>query len=168
MRHAEFDSLVDRYLDGALELSLAVQVEEHAAGCRRCGARLAAARVVLETLEAAAPARAPRGFTERVMDGVYREALRGAPAKPETAPRRSYRKLGLSFVITAAVLAASLFIPSAAYPGLLRPRGDMAVTEAEPGGAAVKGILAGAGLAVRGALHPAAGPGARVMGGPSR
>jgi hypothetical protein len=98
--------------------------------------------------------RAPRGFAGRVMDAVYRESLGARSRAPEAAgprvwPRatvsRLYRRLGWSFMLTAAVLAASLLIPHGAYPTLIRP-GD-------PGpSAAVQNALMGAGEAVQGAL----------------
>ncbi len=173
MRHAQADSLIERYVDGALEESLAEAVLAHARGCDRCSRRIAEARDLAAVLSAEPAGRAPRGFAEKVMDAVYREALRGAPgpaasavelapAEPApAAPRRVYRRLGLSFVLTAAVLTASLLIPFAAYPTLFRPHGA-----AGAGGALVKGMIVGAGLTVRGALHPA-GDGAYASPGGS-
>ena len=76
------------------------------------------------------PVRAPRGFADRVMDAVYRESLTGRSQDPEAAgprawPRatvsRLYRRLGWSFMLTAALLAASLLIPHGAYSTLIRP-----------------------------------------------
>ena len=112
-----------------------------------------------ESLERAAEdIHAPSGFADRVMSKVYREALAPrtvAAAQAATTARaagasRMYRRLGLSFVLTAAVLGASLLVPRAAYTGLLAPGGRPGVS----GGSteAVKSALDGAGSAVRGIL----------------
>jgi hypothetical protein len=107
-----------------------------------------------------ADVRAPRGFTDRVMSAVYREALSPQAAETTASPTvlRLYRRIGLSFMLTAAVLAGSLLVPKAAYPTLIAP--------AESGAAlgsgtttAVQGALAGAAMTVQGAL------GERLIGG---
>lgn len=106
-------------------------------------------------LLAADEARAPRGFGQRVMSAVYREALAGPPAKPAAdaasgSVSRLYRRLGLSFMITAAVLTASLLVPRGAYPTLI---GSAAGTALGTGpSAAVQRALTGAADAVQGAL----------------
>lgn len=109
---------------------------------------------------------APTGFARRVMDAVYKESLAG-PALPVRAaagrtlladalrasrPRvaRMYRRLGLSFMLTAVVLAASLLVPQGAYPMLIGSGSDAALG-AGPS-AAVQNVLVGAGHAVQSAL----------------
>jgi hypothetical protein len=126
--------------------------------------------------------RAPHGFTQKVMDAVYREALagrslpagaahvRGFPAGPAPAAvavrqgiralagslagrptvSRMYRRLGVSFMLTAAVLAVSLLLPHGGYPTLIRSGSNDALG-AGPS-AAVQSALIGAGHAVQGAL----------------
>ena len=98
------------------------------------------------------------GFADRVMDAVYRESLAGRSRTPEAAgprvwPRaavsRLYRRLGWSFMLTAAVLAASLLIPHGAYPTLIGTAG--AALESGPA-ATVQGALMEAGDLVQGAL----------------
>ena len=126
-------------------------------------------------LRAAPELRAPRGFSQRVMSAVYREALAGrsqvrgtaaaqaasaqAASAQATAARSSrlYRRLALSFMITAAVLMVSLLLPRGAYPTLI---GAAAGKALGPGpSAAVRTALSGAANAVQGAL------GERVIGG---
>jgi hypothetical protein len=120
-----------------------------------------------ELLEASRGAvRAPHGFARKVMDAVYRESLVGRTAVPSASARttllsdavrasrpmvgRMYRRLGLSFMLTAAVLAASLLVPHGAYTLLIGSGTDAALG---PGpSAAVQNALVGAGHAVRGAL----------------
>jgi hypothetical protein len=110
--------------------------------------------------------RAPRGFAGKVMDAVYRESLaaRALPRRmglrgsslaeavrshrPTVA--RMYRRVGLSFMLTAAVLAASLLVPHGAYSTLIGGGPDAALG-AGPS-AAVQRTLAGAGHAVQSAL----------------
>jgi len=112
-----------------------------------------------ERLESAGEeVRAPRGFAQEVMSAVYREALTGArspgpasqPLTAQAPATRLYRRLALSFVITAAVLTASLLVPRGAYPSLI---GAAAGTALGPGpSTAVQSALSGAAVAVQGAL----------------
>jgi hypothetical protein len=160
MRCAQVDRLVERLVDGALENSLAWRIEAHARSCLRCTGRIQTARGVVEGFTAPRE-RAPSGFSARVMDAVYREALAGAPrlaamekqpARSPGVPARMYRRLGLSLLLTAGVLTASLFVPRAAYPGLLGV--DFAAAGFSRGSsAAVRGALNGADSAVRGILR---------------
>jgi len=102
--------------------------------------------------------RAPRGFTDRIMDVVYREALAGGPgaaesvARPSRLPARVYRRLGLSFVLTAGVLAVSLFIPRTAYSTLVGT-GIAGAAFSRESTVAVRSALDGADNAVRGILR---------------
>ncbi len=169
MRCAQVDRHVERFVDGALVTSLAWRVEAHVRSCTRCAARVDAARALLKGFEASLD-RAPPGFAARVMEAVYREALAGGPrpavsdsreARAARMPARIYRRLGLSFVLTAGVLAASLFVPRAAYPGLLGT-GSAAAGLSRESSAAVRGALNGADSAVRGILR------AQVNGGSER
>jgi hypothetical protein len=111
--------------------------------------------------------RAPGGFARKVMDAVYRESLSARALPDRTAERRQgslvesirayrpsaarlYRRVGLSFMLTAAVLAASLLVPHGAYSTLIGGGPDAALG-AGPS-AAVQRTLAGAGHAVQSAL----------------
>jgi hypothetical protein len=93
-----------------------------------------------------------------VMDAVYREALvnRGVPVEKDRpasvrrAPSRMYRRLGLSFLLTAGVLAASLLVPRVAYPVLVG-RGDEGLSRGSS--VVVRSALNGAETAVRGILR---------------
>lgn len=104
--------------------------------------------------------RAPRGFANRVMDAVYKEALSGAPRRPgvqaqqpwrDPASSRLYRRIGWSLMVTAAVLAVSLLVPHGAYPTLVGAGSAEAALGAGPS-AVVQQALSGAGEAVQGAL----------------
>jgi hypothetical protein len=160
MRCARVDRLVELFVDGALETSLARRIETHARSCLRCAGRIQTARGVVEAFTAP-PERAPSDFTARVMDVVYREALAGGPrpavrqkrpAGSPGVPARMYRRLGLSLLLTAGVLTASLFVPRASYPGLLGV-GFAAAGFSRESDAAVRGALNGADTAVRGILR---------------
>ncbi len=95
--------------------------------------------------------RAPHGFTQRVMEAVHRESLAIRTTRPTVS--RMYRSLGLSFMLAAAVLAASLLVPHGAYPTLIGSGADAALG-AGPS-ATVQNALLGAGRAVQGALGEA-------------
>jgi hypothetical protein len=165
MRCAQVDPHVERFMDGVLDTALTRRIETHVRSCARCTARLDTARAVLGGL-AASLDRAPPGFATRVMDAVYREALAGRPrsvgsetagAPPSRMPARVYRRLGLSFLLTAGVLAASLFVPRAAYPSLLGTGSTAGFSR--DGSAAVRDALNWADSAVRGILREQANGG---------
>jgi anti-sigma factor RsiW len=157
MRCAEVRSLMEAFVDGSLGEEQTARIEAHAAGCQMCAQEISLARRLSIALSAPNPLRAPKGFADRVMAGVYRQALRGgslqvaaaseASAKRRRAPARIYRRMGLSFVVTAAVLAASLLVPRVAYPSLFAAResglgGTAVVREAMHGAdGVVQGIL---------------------------
>jgi anti-sigma factor RsiW len=146
-------SLLERYVDGDLDPPAAREVDAHAAACARCSARIAAARGIAHALSAEPPVAAPGGFFEKVMDGVYLQALQvteareGVRAGQAAAGSRFYRRLGLSMVLTAAVLGVSLFVPRASYMTLVGAGGTSAVTRGS--GSVVKIALHGAGSAVQ-------------------
>ena len=127
MRCRDVGPLADAFAEGRLPKDLAREIEHHAATCARCASLVLDARAVRAALSSAPHARAPRGFTDRVMTAVYRQALVGAAERREEAAKvraaATYRRLGISFVVTAGILAISLLVPRAAYTGLLTGRG---------------------------------------------
>ena len=100
------------------------------------------------------------------METVYREALAGPPrgmaatagAAGRPSPARAYRRLGISFMLTAGVLAVSLLVPRAAYPTLFGAQGSGVRLE-EGGAAVVRVALDGADSAVRDILREQANGG---------
>ncbi len=139
--------LSDAYVEGRLDPAHAKDLERHAASCTACAERIGQMRALREALLTAPAPRAPAGFGERVMAGVYRQALSGRPGRDERAVARGYRRLGLSFLVTAAVLAVSLLIPRTPYAKIL---GGPGITR--EGTVLVRGLLAGADDAVQKAL----------------
>ena len=111
---------------------------------------------------------APEGLLDGVMQAVYRESLRGFTALEEpAAAARTYRRIGWSFVLSAALVTAVLIAPT----GMLRaPQwsdGVARVLRADER-SVVRNVLAGVDRAVRGALRPAAAPEPAMQGGTSR
>jgi anti-sigma factor RsiW len=159
MRCAQVVSLVERYVDGALGAGQAARISAHEATCPRCAAQVQAAKELRDVLAAQPPIRAPRGFVSLVMDAVYREALAGSRAGVAQDGRSSaggctpapmYRRLGLSFLLTAGVLAASLLVPRVAYPSLVG-KGDAGLSHGS--NVVVQSALDGAETAVRAILR---------------
>ena len=167
MKCAQVERRVERFVDGAVEAAQARRIDSHLQSCARCRARVDAARALVNGLDVPAE-RAPAGFAARVMDAVYQEALRQSRRTSAAGPqsRRIYRRLGLSFLLTAGVLAVSLFVPHAAYNGLFGT-GSAAVAlsresdiSAQRGfGAAVQNVMGGADSVVRGILREQANGG---------
>lgn len=162
MRCARVDSLLDRYVDGTLNRAAASAVSKHLESCPRCPGRLAVARRLAAALASGQEAAAPPGFARRVMDEVYRQALRGTPVSTadqgmerdarEREGRRAgfYRRLGYTFMVSAGILAVSLLIPHASYLTLIR--GQHPGLEPATGSSVVQNVLVGAGRIVRGTL----------------
>jgi anti-sigma factor RsiW len=163
MRCAKVVLLIDRYVDGQLPPDRTETVGTHERGCARCARRVAAARRLAGFLGTQHALRAPAGFHERVMDAVYREALKGSPAGQQSAEPaaaagspssrlRTYRRLGLSFMLSAVVLTVSLVLPRGLYPGMIRPE-SVAAGLSRGAPSAVKDALDGAGRAVQETLY---------------
>ena len=158
MRCAQVGPLVERYVDGALDTARAARIAAHAETCARCRARIDAARTLQGILAVGPALHAPRGFASAVMDAVYREALVHGGVRAEKdertptgrAPSPMYRRLGLSFLLTAGVLAASLLVPRGAYPSLVG-RGEAGLSRGS--NVVVRSALDGAETAVRGILR---------------
>jgi anti-sigma factor RsiW len=151
MRCGKADGLIEAYVDGRLPAPLAAEMERHLVSCARCRVRVETARHVASSLAGEPAVRAPEGFADRVMNAVYNAALAGAPepergGRPVRIPARSFRRMGFSFILSAAVLAVGLFIPEAAYPRL---------AALEDAGGVVKNMMDGAERVIQGALRSA-------------
>ncbi len=190
------DALIERYADGVLPPQSMEAVRRHLGACPRCARRAEAAGRIAEALRGEPAVRAPLGFADSVMEAVYREALGNGATEAQTdkenqnAPRPAqgrarpaeprggtpplgmseagllYRRLGLSFVFTAAVLAASLLVPSLSYARIINMEAMSTNAFAKP--SLVKGILDGAGSAVRGTLGSPGGRVSMYEGGASK
>jgi anti-sigma factor RsiW len=161
MKCAQVERLVDALVDGRLAGGQRAAVEEHAAGCERCTRSIRRAREIREAFRVSPAVRAPAGFAERVMARVYQQALREVPLSADRArageqgvaaaarAARAYRRMGLSFLLTAGVLAVSLLIPRIAYPAIVGRQGTQIAQGSE---SVVRGLLSGAEHTDRGAL----------------
>jgi anti-sigma factor RsiW len=148
--------LLERYVDGRLEPPRAAGVSAHVASCSRCAKRLAAARRLAEALGSPTTVVAPTGFRSRVMNEVHRLAMTGYPTRAAADHRemqrgRFYRRLGLCFMLSAAVLSVSLIIPRASYPTIFASR-TVAADLSTGGAPIVRMTMAGAARVVRGTL----------------
>ncbi len=166
------DALIERYVDGVLPPQSMEAVRRHLSACPRCAHRSEAAGRIAKALRGEPAVRAPLGFADSVMEAVYREALgsgAGAAAPEQAGPPAAgpfYRRLGLSFVLTAAVLGASLLVPSLSYARIIKMETMSTIDFAKP--SLVKGILDGAGSAVRGTLGSPGGRVSMYEGGASK
>jgi hypothetical protein len=97
--------------------------------------------------------RAPATLLGNVMEAVYRESLRGGAAIEEPAvAARAYRRIGWSFVLSAALVAAVLVAPL----GGIRPsalEGRVRGALRGEGQSLVRSALVGADVLVQGALR---------------
>ncbi len=149
--------LLERYADGRLAPRMTRRVSLHLASCSACRNRLEIAQSIAGALRAEPPVAAPRDFRAVVMDHVYRLSLAGYPSRwaeeeKETQRGRFYRRLGLSFMLSAAILTVSLVVPRISYPTIL-PGKTVAADLSAGGSSVVKGTLADADRVVRGALQ---------------
>ena len=158
MRCAQVEKLVDALVDGRLAAPIAIAVQEHAAGCERCTRSISLAGGMRVAFREVPAVRAPAGFARKVMAGVYQQTLQGMPLSASGGPAaehaatsvaRAYRRMGLSFLLTAGVLALSLLVPRIAYPAIVGRQGTQI---AQGSASVVRGLLSGADHTVRGAL----------------
>lgn len=152
MRCTRVKRLVERCVDGSLKAVVARKVEAHASSCRRCTRRLEEARMITLLLGRATTLQAPQGFARKVMANVYGRDLREPlPSARSLAAARLYRRLALSFLLSACVLALSLLLPRGAYSTLVGSGGPSAGIS-QKGAVVVRNALLGAKGAVRGIL----------------
>ena len=127
MRCAQVEPLIERFVDGCVTrmrraASRATRSPARAApreSARRAGSPRRSTPHRPCGPRAASPSGSWTRCTARPLPGSRRRKRR-ARGRARTA--RMYRRLGLSFMLTAAVLAASLLIPRAAYPTLIGAR----------------------------------------------
>jgi len=153
MRCWRVEVLIDRYVDGRLSPLLMARTRSHIERCARCRALEASASALASALIPEV-VQAPKGFSGRVMQQVYRaERVEPRRRTPSNDAGRLYRRLGYSFVATAAILSASLLVPRLAYPNLIRP--DALAAELAVGRpAAIARIIDDAGTGLRDAIGP--------------
>lgn len=119
MRCRQVDRLIEPYLDGRLTGARVSRLEEHLHRCPSCRARVGEAARVRQVLAEEVRPQAPHGFAARVMSQVYAEESLRRPARARQGRVPVYRRLGYSFMASAAVLGLSLFIPRLAYPSII-------------------------------------------------
>jgi hypothetical protein len=108
MNCAEFEQLVDAYLDGELSGSLRLEFDAHRLRCRRCQLTLATAETVGDVV--ASEPDAPElsfDFTDRVMAQVKQQA----PARTLRLPSRRVAIVGGALLQAAAVLLLAVYLP---------------------------------------------------------
>lgn len=121
MRCKRVDGLLERYLDGMLDSRTAEAVRDHLARCPRCAASERIARGIATEVAAADPAagsRAPAHFVARVTAEAHRltpPAARQAAGRARNGAAGGYRRLGLSFIASGMLLAASLLVQRGGY-----------------------------------------------------
>ncbi len=172
MRCSTVDSLLDKYVDGKLEADTVKEMATHVASCDACSRSLAQAVGLASALASAPDGAAPAGFRARVMSEVHHLAMEGYPSRAGAADReaqrgRFYRRLGLSFMLSAALLAVSLVIPPASYPTILAT-GAVAADLSAAGTPKVRAALTGADRLVRGTLAKPGGLSSGSDGGVAR
>ncbi len=172
VRCSTVNSLLDRYVDGRLAPGRAAEVSAHLASCSACAARLATARLLAAGLAFQTTAAAPAGFRRNVMEKVYRLGMAGYPSRAVETDKEArrggfYRRLGLCFMLSAAILAVTLVIPRASYPGILASK----VVAADLGSdrtSIVRMTLVGADRLVRGTLMKPGTSDGETNGGKAR
>jgi anti-sigma factor RsiW len=157
LRCREVAALLGAYVEGRLPEARSREIDAHAAGCPRCEAAIAVERRVVAAVASEPPIHAPGSLAVKVMAAVYRASLGGeAPPVDPVIISRAYRRIGLSFVLSAALVATALVVPGGLLPGLARPAALAAALE-KGGGSVVRSALVGADALVRGALRPTDG-----------
>jgi anti-sigma factor RsiW len=144
MNCAETRRLIDAYVDNELDLRGALELEDHLAGCKSCGAEEKAVR----EMQASARANLIRHSPPPGLEARLRTALQveeaapvertAAPAVSAPAPRRRARWARWEIVAPVAAAAALLLVIA---PRALRPPGEASVAD-EAVAAHVRSLLA--------------------------
>jgi len=79
MNHDEASRLLGAYLDGELDLSASVKLEEHLAGCESCQRQLAEQQELLEVVRSETPRFVASPFLKTRIRAALREEARSAP-----------------------------------------------------------------------------------------
>jgi len=82
MNCEEFSRLLDPYLDGELDLTASVAVEEHCAGCAACQARLAARQELITAVREETPRFETPPFLATRIKAALREEERATDQRP--------------------------------------------------------------------------------------
>lgn len=105
--------LTDRYLEKRLESKMLEALQEHLNECLSCRYVFEERKELFVLLEAEAEIKAPSGLTDSIMEAVFKIEV---PARVinNNCRRISYpvfRRLGVSMLLTAAIMIFSMFIP---------------------------------------------------------
>jgi anti-sigma factor RsiW len=109
MNHEEAAKLLGPYLDGELDLTMCMQLEEHLAGCADCRQKLEAQQELVALIQAEIPRlKAPPFLATRIQAGLRSE---GSTADDVPSRGRFFRGWALAGLAAAAVviLAVALF-----------------------------------------------------------
>ena len=117
MNHDEVIRLLGAYLDGELDLTTCVKLEEHIAGCEACRQKMDAEAELIETVRSETPRFEPSPFLETRIRAALREQA------GETAPSRKrlpfpWAWAGLA-IAAVAILMFGYFSPPG-LPGIVR------------------------------------------------
>ncbi len=116
------DSIINEYLDSALEPVRRAEVESHVAVCPDCAARLAELRALFAALESLPDVPLERDLSSAVMELIRRAKLAAQPVLP------SKLRLAIAVQALAALALISIALPFAAQtlelasaPQFIRP-----------------------------------------------
>jgi len=116
MNHDDVAKVLDAYLDGELDLTACMELEEHLAGCDSCRKRMEQEQEFIESVRTDAPRFEPSPFLKTRIRAVIREQ-----SAPERLP--VWKSIGLRWIYPCAALILILaFIVSQAgdVPGIVK------------------------------------------------
>jgi len=119
MNHDEVIRLLGAYLDGELDLTTCVSIEEHLAECESCRQKMEAQGELIEAIRTEAPRFEPSPFLKtRIRAAIPREKAVAARANAQVSPLLKW--LWYGGAVAALAILFSLLRPPAGIPDLVR------------------------------------------------
>jgi anti-sigma factor RsiW len=114
MNHDDVSRLLGAYLDGELDLTTCMDLEEHLAGCESCRQKMEADQELIAVIQSETPRFEPSPFLKTRI----RAALRPETSQPLPFWRRAWFSSGVAFA--ALLILAAYFYRAPGIPALVR------------------------------------------------
>ena len=102
MNHDEVTRLLGAYLDGELDLTTCVELEEHIAGCEACRQKMEAEQELIEVIQSETPRFEPSPFLKTRIRAALKEE------KSQAAP--FWRRISLAWLFSGIAVAALVIV----------------------------------------------------------
>ena len=117
LNHDQVAHLLDAYLDGELDLTTCVDLEEHIAGCEACRKKMAAGQELIDTIRS----ETPRFEASPFLETRIRAALRAQEGPPAPFWKRiSVAWISSGTAVVALILLGAYFFRTPGLPSIIQ------------------------------------------------